>query len=74
MRYWATVVITSLITSIPYLDIFLHFTGRSCRLFCHGDSDKITFFPRFLTKGLLRNPIIIVESDVLASKSCACCS
>nr|ASS35183.1 cytochrome b [Thelazia callipaeda] len=126
MSYWAAVVITSLMTSIPYLGgylvwwiwgsfsvcentlkffysshfilpwilflfvvfhlIFLHSTGSSSSLFCHGDYDKITFFPSFWLKDCLdfllyfflflvaflysfslSDPMIFVESDVLAS-------
>nr|YP_010938367.1 cytochrome b [Mansonella ozzardi]WLE64573.1 cytochrome b [Mansonella ozzardi] len=90
MSYWAAVVITSLITSIPHLGkylvwwiwgsfsvcsntlkffysihfilpwflmvlvvthlFFLHFTGSSSSLYCHGDYDKIHFFPGFWIK------------------------
>nr|YP_009679047.1 cytochrome b [Setaria labiatopapillosa]QDF64275.1 cytochrome b [Setaria labiatopapillosa] len=93
MSYWAAVVITSLITSVPYLGkylvwwiwgsfsvcentlkffysihfilpwslivlmifhlFFLHFTGSSSSLFCHGDYDKIHFFPSFWFKDSL---------------------
>ena len=91
--YWAAVVITSLMTSVPYLGkylvwwiwgsfsvcentlkffysvhfilpwllmllvvfhlMFLHFTGSSSSLFCHGDYDKIHFFPSFWFKDSL---------------------
>lgn len=29
---------------------FLHFTGRTSTLLCHGDYDKIKFFPFYVTK------------------------
>lgn len=88
ISYWATVVITSLITAIPYLGedlvmwlwggysvgfntlkffytihfllpwsllillfvhlVYLHKTGSSSKLYCHGDYDKITFYPLFV--------------------------
>lgn len=90
IRYWAAVVITSLITSVPYFGkflvwwiwggfsvcentlkffysvhfilpwflivlivihlFFLHYTGSTSSLYCHGDYDKIHFFPRFWLK------------------------
>nr|YP_009306207.1 cytochrome b [Dirofilaria sp. 'hongkongensis']AOP18682.1 cytochrome b [Dirofilaria sp. 'hongkongensis'] len=90
MSYWAAVVITSLMTSVPYLGkylvwwiwgsfsvcdntlkffysvhfilpwfllilivfhlFFLHFTGSSSSIYCHGDYDKIHFFPSFWFK------------------------
>nr|YP_003875470.1 cytochrome b [Chandlerella quiscali]ADL39028.1 cytochrome b [Chandlerella quiscali] len=90
MSYWAAVVITSLITSVPYFGkylvwwiwgsfsvcentlkffysihfilpwllivfivfhlFFLHYTGSSSSLYCHGDYDKIHFFPSFWFK------------------------
>nr|BAV82720.1 cytochrome b [Brugia timori] len=90
MSYWAAVVITSLMTSVPYLGkylvwwiwgsfsvcentlkffysihfifpwlllflvvfhlFFLHFTGSSSSLYCHGDYDKVHFFPSFWFK------------------------
>nr|QXT44851.1 cytochrome b [Crassicauda sp. Ningbo-2019]WHL46734.1 cytochrome b [Crassicauda magna] len=93
MSYWAAVVITSLMTSVPYLGklmvlwiwggysvclntlkffysvhfilpwvlmvivmvhlIFLHYTGSSSSLYCHGDYDKIHFFPGFWLKDLV---------------------
>jgi ubiquinol-cytochrome c reductase cytochrome b subunit len=30
--------------------IFLHTTGRTSKLFCHGDYDKISFFPYYWLK------------------------
>ena len=33
--------------------MFLHFTGSSSSLFCHGDYDKIHFFPSFWFKDSL---------------------
>lgn len=93
MSYWAAVVITSLVTSVPYFGkfliwwiwggfsvcentlkffysihfilpwflmvliavhlFFLHYTGSSSSLYCHGDYDKIHFFPRFWLKDCL---------------------
>nr|YP_004927910.1 cytochrome b [Heliconema longissimum]ACV96728.1 cytochrome b [Heliconema longissimum] len=93
MSYWAAVVITSLMTSIPYLGkllvwwiwgsysvclntlkffyslhfilpwvllviimmhlLFLHFFGSTSSLYCHGDYDKIHFFPVFWFKDLI---------------------
>nr|YP_011001030.1 cytochrome b [Mastophorus muris]WPN85866.1 cytochrome b [Mastophorus muris] len=90
MSYWAAVVITSLMTSLPFLGkylvwwiwgsfsvcentlkffyslhfilpwvlivlvmlhlFFLHFSGSSSFLFCHGDYDKVHFFPSFWVK------------------------
>ncbi|KAM3626302.1 cytochrome b (mitochondrion) [Acanthocheilonema viteae] len=90
MSYWAAVVITSLMTSVPYLGkymvwwiwgsfsvcgntlkffysihfilpwllfvlvtvhlFFLHFTGSSSSMYCHGDYDKIHFFPSYWFK------------------------
>nr|YP_010332249.1 cytochrome b [Tetrameres grusi]UNY39748.1 cytochrome b [Tetrameres grusi] len=93
MSYWAAVVITSLMTSVPYVGKFivwwiwgsfgvcentlkffysvhfimpwalvvlvvvhlflLHFSGSSSYLFCHGDYDKIMFFPSFWLKDIV---------------------
>nr|QRZ60652.1 cytochrome b [Spirocerca lupi] len=93
MSYWAAVVITSLMTSVPYFGkylvwwvwgsfsvcentlkffysihfilpwllivlvmvhlLFLHITGSSSSLYCHGDYDKINFFPSFWVKDSL---------------------
>nr|AIO05528.1 cytochrome b [Dirofilaria immitis] len=90
MSYWAAVVITSLMTSVPYLGkylvwwiwgsfsvcdntlkffysihfilpwfllllvvvhlFFLHFTGSSSVIYCHGDYDKVHFFPGYWLK------------------------
>nr|BAV81417.1 cytochrome b [Litomosoides sigmodontis] len=90
MSYWAAVVITSLITSVPFFGkylvwwiwggfsvchntlkffysihfilpwflllmmivhlFFLHFTGSSSSMFCHGDYDKVQFFPSYWFK------------------------
>ena len=90
IRFWASVVITSLLSVIPiwgptlvvwiwsgftvsgatlkfffvlhflvpYLVlvvilvhlVFLHTTGRTSKLFCHGDYDKIRFFPYYWLK------------------------
>ena len=90
IRFWASVVITSLLSVIPIWGptlvvwiwsgfrvsgatlkfffvlhflvpwglilivllhlIFLHDTGRTSKLFCHGDYDKISFFPFYWFK------------------------
>nr|UFQ24446.1 cytochrome b [Pingus sinensis] len=92
MSFWASVVITSLLTVIPVWGemivmwvwsgfivsgatlkfffvlhfllpwgllvlvvfhlLFLHETGGTSVLFCHGDYDKITFFPEYWVKDL----------------------
>lgn len=90
IRFWAAVVITRLLSVIPYWGsiivtwiwsgfgvtgatlkfffvlhflvpwgllvlvllhlVFLHRTGRTSNLFCHGDYDKIRFFPEYWGK------------------------
>uniref|UniRef100_A0A0R3RN92 Cytochrome b n=1 Tax=Elaeophora elaphi TaxID=1147741 RepID=A0A0R3RN92_9BILA len=92
ISYWAAVVITSLISSVPYFEgfrvcsntlkffysihfilpwfllvlivfhlFFLHFTGSSSSLYCHGDYDKFVFSFN------LSDSMIFVESDCMAS-------
>lgn len=93
IRFWAGIVITSLLGVIPYvreillhwvwggfgvnnstLGVFytlhfllpfislgllsihlfrLHITGRTSLLFCHGDYDKVPFYPYFIVKDMV---------------------
>lgn len=93
MRFWASVVITSLLSVIPVWGfaivtwiwsgftvssatlkfffvlhflvpwgllllvllhlVFLHETGRTSKLYCHGDYDKVCFYPEYWVKDFL---------------------
>ncbi|OZC09177.1 hypothetical protein X798_03721, partial [Onchocerca flexuosa] len=56
MSYWAAFFLfysfyfSLIIDGFSYCSFvffFLHFTGSSSSLYCHGDYDKIHFFPSF---------------------------
>lgn len=39
--------------------IFLHYTGRSSVLYCHGDYDKVMFFPYYWYKDALDIVVVV---------------